>query len=238
MSFRLPFGRGAFFVAAFAFALVALFPLGLAINWLGLDDRGLAAREANGSVWLGALKEAQLGRVPVGDVSARLNSLPLLLGRARVGLARAEETNPFTGAATMARNGFGFDDVTGQLRLGSLFAPLPVTALDLEDVSAGFANGLCSRAEGRVRATVTGQIGGMNLASGLSGAPACAGDAVLIPLVSQSGMEQLNVRFFASGRYRIELAVRTTDAALGQQLTGAGFTPGNGGFLRIVEGSF
>ena len=32
MSFRLPFGRGAFFVAAFAFSLAALFPLGLAIR--------------------------------------------------------------------------------------------------------------------------------------------------------------------------------------------------------------
>lgn len=238
MSFRLPFGRGAFFVAAFAFALVALFPLGLAISWLGLDERGLAARTAEGSVWLGTLKEAQIGRAPIGDVSARLNSLPLLLGRARVGLARADAANPFSGAATMERHGFGFDDVTGQPRLGSLFAPLPITALDLEEVSAGFASGLCARAEGRVRATVTGQIGGMNLTSGLSGTPACAGDAVLIPLVSQSGMEQLNVRFFADGRYRVELAVRTTDAAVGQQLIGAGFTQGNGGFLRVVEGSF
>ena len=71
MSFRLPFGRGAFFVAAFAFALVALFPLRLAIRWLGLDERGLAAREAEGSVWLGALKEAQLGRGRRSATSAR-----------------------------------------------------------------------------------------------------------------------------------------------------------------------
>jgi len=238
MSIRLPFGRGAFFVAAFAFALAALFPLGLAIRWLGLEERGLAARAAQGSVWLGALKEAQLGRAPVGDVSARLNSLPLLLGRARVSLARAEQANPFEGAATISRHGFGFDDVTGRLQLGGLLAPLPITALDLEDVSAGFASGLCSRAEGRVRATVTGQIGGMTLASGLAGAPTCAADAVLIPLVSQSGMEQLNVRFFADGRYRVELAVRTGDAVLVQQLTAAGFTAGNGGFVRIVEGAF
>ena len=45
----------------------------------------------------------------------------------------------------------------------------------------------------------------------------------LIPLVSQSGMEQLNVRFFADGRYRVELAVRSHDAALGQRLIGGRF---------------
>ena len=43
---------------------------------------------------------------------------------------------------------------------------------------------------------------------------------------------------FLIGRYRVELAVRSTDAAVGQQLIGAGFSQGNSGFLRVVEGSF
>lgn len=238
MKIRLPFGRGAFFLAALAFASVATLPLGLAIRWLGLDARGLAAREADGSVWLGALKEAQLGPAPVGDVSARLNSLPLLLGRARVTLARADEAAPFEGAVIISRHAFGFDDATGRLPLGALLAPLPITAIELEDVSAGFASGLCSRADGRVRAVIGGDLGGMNLAAGFAGTASCAGDAVLIPMASQSGMEQLNVRIFASGRYRVELLVRSQDAAMGQRLGAAGFVPGNGGFLRIVEGSF
>ena len=238
MKIRMPFGRGAFFLAALAFSLVATLPLSLALGWLGLDERGLAAREAEGSVWLGALKEAQFGPAPVGDVSARLNSLPLLLGRARVSLARADQAAPFEGAVTMSRHGFGFDDATGRLQLGALLAPLPINAIDLEGVSAGFASGLCSRAEGRVRAVVGGDLGGMNLAAGFAGTASCAGDAVLLPMTSQSGMEQLNVRIFATGRYRVELLVRSQDAALGQRLATAGFAPGNGGFLRIVEGSF
>ena len=44
----------------------------------------------DGQLWLGALKEAQFGAVPLGDVSARLNILPLLLGRARLSLSRDE----------------------------------------------------------------------------------------------------------------------------------------------------
>lgn len=238
MKVRLPFGRVAFAVAVFAFSLVALTPLGLAISWFGLDTRGLAAREADGSVWLGTLKEAQLGPAPIGDVSARLNSLPLFLGRARVSLARADETQPFEGAATVSRHAFGFDDATGQLRLGALLAPLPITAVDLQDVSIGFAGGLCTRAEGRVRAVASGDVGGMSLSSGLAGNASCAGDAALLPLVGQSGMEQLNIRLFADGRYRAELLIRSQDAALGQRLAAAGFAAGNGGFVRIVEGRF
>ena len=86
MKIRMPFGRFAFAVAVFFFALVALTPLGLAIRWFGLDTRGLAAREAEGSVWLGALKEAQLGPAPIGDVSARLEQ-PAALPRPGAGVA-------------------------------------------------------------------------------------------------------------------------------------------------------
>lgn len=238
MRFRLPMGRTAFFLGAFAFALLALLPLRLALGWLGVAGQGLAAREATGSVWLGALREAQLGPVPIGDVSARLNTLPLFLGRARVTLARHDETSPFEGAASVSRHAFGFDDVTGQLRLGGLLAPLPIAALDLEAFSAGFANGLCARAEGRVRATVAGEIGGLAMPAGLSGNAACAGDAVLVPLAGQSGMERLVIRLFADGRYRVELVVRPGDAALGPRLVALGFAPSGGGFVRVVEGQF
>ena len=234
----MPFGRVAFGVAVFFFSLVALTPLGLAIRWFGLDTRGLAAREAEGSIWLGALREAQLGPAPIGDVSARLNSLPLFLGRARVSLARMDQTQRFEGAATVSRHAFGFDNATGQLRLGALLAPLPITAVDLQDVSIGFAGGLCSRAEGRVRAVASGDVGGMSLSSGLAGNASCAGDAALLPLVGQSGLEQLNIRLYADGRYRAELMIRSQDAALGQRLATAGFAAGNGGFVRVVEGRF
>ena len=231
-------GRTAFFLGAFAFALVALLPLRLALDWFGMGERGLAAREAAGSVWLGALKEAQIGPVPIGDVSARLNTLPLFIGRARVTLARHDETSPFEGAATASRNAFGFDDMSGQLRLGALLAPLPIASLELEDVSVGFANGLCARAEGEVRAAIAGEIGGLALPAGLSGNAACAGDAVTVPLAGQSGMERLVIRLYADGRYRVELLVRPGDPALGVRLVAAGFAQSGAGFVRVVEGSF
>lgn len=238
MRVRLPLGRAAFFVAAFAFSLVALLPMRLALDWLGLDTRGLAAREAAGSVWLGALKEAQLGPVPLGDVEARLNSLPLFLGRARLSLSRRGEGGDLEGAAVASRHRFGLDDVTGQARLGSLLAPLPITQFDLDRVSVGFTSGQCERAEGAVRATIAGDVGGIALPSGLNGEARCAEGALLLPLASRSGMEQLNLRLFADGRYRAELLVRPSDPAARQRLAAAGFTPAGAGMARVLEGAF
>lgn len=234
----MPMGRTVFFLAAFAFSLVALFPLRLALDWFGLDERGLAAREANGSIWLGALREAQLGPVPIGDLGARLNSLPLFLGRARVSLVRRGADGVLAGALVASRHSFAFEDLTGQIRLGGQLAPLPLAALDLDDVSAGFSAGQCRQAGGMVRATLAGDLGGIVLPSGLSGTARCESGALLLPLASQSGMEQLNLRLFADGRYRAELLVRPTDPAVGQQLAAAGFAPAGNGFARLVEGSF
>lgn len=238
MRIRLPLRRTVFFLAALAFAIVALLPLRVAIGWFGLNGRGLAAREATGSLWLGALKEAQFGSIPLGDLDARLNVLPLLLGRARLSLRRDAPEGRFEGAVSVSRHGFGLDDLTGQLRLGALFAPLPLATLDLDDVSARFANGRCDHAEGEVRAAMSGDAAGMLLSSVLNGSARCAEGALLIPLASQAGTEQLNLRFEGDGRWRIDLAIRPSDPAVQARLGAAGFTAGQSGFVRRVEGSF
>ena len=238
MRIRLPMGRTSFFLAAFAFALVGLFPLRIALDWFGLDARGLAARSAEGSIWLGALREAQLGPVPIGDVSARLNSLPLLLGRARVTLARPAESEAFEGAVLATRHSFGLEEMSGRLRLGAALAPLPVASVELDEVSAGFEADQCRHAEGRVRAALAGDLGGLAIPSGLSGSARCDAGALLLPLVSQTGLEQLNLRLFVDGRYRAELIVRPSDPSVGPRLVAAGFTQSAAGFARLSEGRF
>ena len=238
MRFRLRVGRKSFLAAAFLFALIALLPLRLAIDWLGYGDRLLTARAATGSIWRGALQEAQAGPVPLGDVTASLNVLPLFLGRARLSLAGADDETGLEGAVTLSRHSFGFDDVTGRFRTMALFAPLPISTLDFDDVSAGFTSGRCTRAGGEVQAGIAGEIAGMPLTSGLRGVARCADDALLLPLVSQSGMEQLNVRLYADGRYRLDLMVRSGDETVRTRLVAAGFRPvGNGHVLRI-DGRF
>ena len=236
MRIRLPFGRTVFFVAALAFAFVALLPLRVAAGWFDLGGRGLTAREARGSLWLGALREARFGTVPLGDLDARLNLLPLFLGRARLSLSRDGPDGAFEGAVTVSRHGFGLDDLSGQLRPGALFAPLPLAALDLNAFTAHFAGGRCDHAEGEVRAGLSGDLAGMS--SGLRGTARCAEGALLIPLASQTGLEQLNLRFEADGRWRIDLVVRPTDPAAQGRLTAAGFAAGPSGYVRRIDGNF
>jgi general secretion pathway protein N len=238
MRIRLNMKRSVFFLAALAFALFALLPLRLVIGWYGLEGRGLAAREATGTLWMGALKEAQFGRVALGDLNARLNILPLFIGRARLSLSRDEAEGRFEGAVTVSRHGFGVDDLNGQLRTGAMFAPVPIATLDLGDVTAHFDGGLCSHAEGEVRAAFAGGMAGLVLPAGLRGTARCAEGALLLPLASSTGMEQLNLRFQADGRWRIDLSVRPSDPAAATPLTAAGFVPSGGALVRRVEGSF
>jgi len=239
MRFRLPLKRTVFFLAALVLALLILLPLRVAAGWFDMGGRGLAAREVEGSLWFGRLREAQFGPVLLGDVDARLNLLPLFLGRARLSLHRdADSGGAFDGAVTVTRNSFGLEDLTGQLQARGLFGPLPIATLDLDDVSVHFEGDQCESAEGQVRAGLSPEVAGLALPSGLSGAVRCQAGAVLLPLAGQSGMEQVNVTIQASGRWQADVVVRPTDPATIQRLTGAGFVPGAGGYVRRIDGSF
>ena len=238
MRIRLPLGRSLFFLVAFLFSMVALLPLRVALDWLALDERGFAAREAKGSIWLGGLTEAQLGTVPIGDVEARLRTLPLLIGRARVDLQRAGDENPFRGAVSVSRHSFGIDDVTARLQIGTAFAPLPIASLELGDLTARFRDGLCASADGLVKAALGGGVAGVALPGGLSGTARCDEGAVLLPMVSQSGLEGLALRLFEDGRYRAEMVVRPGDEAARTRLLAAGFAQTAGGYVLRVSGRF
>ena len=236
MRVRLPLKRTVFFLAAFAFSLVALIPLSFAVGWFGVS--GLAAREATGSIWLGMLREAQLGPVPLGDVRARLNMLPLLLGRARLSLSREGPDGRFEGALSVSRHSFGIEDMTGSFRTGALFAPVPISAFDVDNVTVHFDNGQCESAEGRVRATASGELAGLPVPAGLAGNLRCAEGALLVPLASQSGAGQVNLSIRADGSYRLDLVLRQSDPTLVPRLAAAGFQPSPEGYSRRIEGHF
>ena len=143
------------------------------------------------------------------------------------------------GAATVTRHGFGFDDMTGRLQLtaGALGA-LPLTQLDLGDVTVHFQEGQCVEAAGTVRAAVAGDIGGVALTGGLTGAVRCDAGALLIPLASQSSMESVEVRLFGDGRYEGKVLIRSTDATLRDRMVASGFAVTPQGYGLTVSGRF
>lgn len=238
MRIRLPIGRSLFFAGALAIGLVLLLPMRLAIDWLGLGATGLAAREAQGSVWRGRLTEARVGAIPLGDLAAGLDPLPLLLGRARISVARdGEAGDALDGAVRVARHRFGLEKVTAHIALGQRMMPLPVAAIDLTDLSIGFRDGLCDRAEGLVKASIAGAPAGISLPGGLSGTARCNQGAVMLPLVSQSGMESLTLHVAAGGGYRADLRVRAAAAGAADTLMAAGFAPAGDGYALTVTGT-
>ncbi len=238
MRIRLPLGRSLFFACAFLFALVALLPLRLALHWFGLDSHGFTARQARGSVWLGGLSEAQFGSVALGDLQTRLSSLPLIIGRARIDLKRNDPSNPLTGATTVARHSFGLDDMSARLDVGSAFAPLPIASLDFSQVTAHFVDGACGMASGLVKATIAGDVAGIQLPGGLSGNARCDNGALLLPLVSPPGTEALNLRLRQDGNYQVQLAVRPSDDAMRDRLVASGFQLGATGYVLNADGTF
>lgn len=224
-------------LAVFLVALIALFPLRLALGIMGADRWGVAARAVGGNIWWGGLSQFYAGEVPLGTVDAGLSPIQLLVGRARVDVSRKKGLpDDLSGAFSIGWGRRGIDDVTGALPLGRAAAPLPIGSVAMEDVSVRFSGESCAHAEGRVRVMVPGELAGLNLSQGLSGEARCDGEALVLPLVSQSGMEKLEIHLMPSGRWKADMSVTSTDPTLQQKLGAVGFAPTNNGYAMTVEG--
>lgn len=237
MELLLPARRRLFLLLAFLFAMLALFPMRLAFNMLALQENGLTARAIQGSVWWGSIEQLMLGPVALGNVDARLSPLQLLVGRARMDFFRQRGApDDLKGAVSVNMSSFGLDDVTAHLGVGGLFAPLPVSGFDFDDLSVRFVRGACVRAEGRMKARMAAAPAGLNLSQGLSGEAVCDGNALLLPLTSQSGMETMRLRVEGDRSYSAELLVKTSDPALAADLEKSGFARRSGAMALTVRG--
>jgi general secretion pathway protein N len=239
MRIRLTTNRRTLFLAMFVAAMLALLPLRLVLGWAGLDDQGFAAREVRGSVWSGRLSEARFGELALGDLDARVSPLALLIGRARVALeSRSGSAQALSGTVELSRNRAGVIGATGPIEPGGAFAPLSVTALNLDEVSVRFVDGACEAAEGRVRAEIGGTFLGATLPGAVSGTARCDGGALLLPLVSAAGTEGAALRLWADGRYRAELTLVPSDPAVATRLDAAGFVANGAARMLAIEGRF
>lgn len=236
---RLRTGPTALFGAMLVVALLVFLPMRAALGWFGVGDEGLVARRVTGTIWGATLIDTRFGDLALGNLHAHLSPLPLLVGQARIVLAGPDsDVRPLRGAASVSRHGLGVDALTGTIATGAVFAPVPVTALDLDAVTVRFTDGQCESAEGRVRATLGGAIAGITLPQSVSGTPKCEGTALVLPLVSQAGTEGITLRIAASGRYSAELTLQPTDPIVQQRLESVGFVRAGSGYRQSIEGSF
>ncbi len=224
-------------IAAVLFTLAAIIFMPLR-TIIGGD--GVVARKVEGIVWDGSIRDLRVGRLALGDVNARLHFLPLLLARAQISLSRGDA--PFapglTGSVTRRIGGFSVDNLKATLPVASLFAPLPVENIELQDFSTRFIAGRCADAGGNVRLTVTSGIAGLDLSNGLLGKPRCERGELLIPLLSQSAMERVDIRISADGAYTATIYLEGDRAEQAAAIGLAGFRPVAGGFRMVRKGKF
>lgn len=235
MTRRFPHRQAALFLLFFCLALVASLPLRVAVDLFGLPARGLAAREASGTIWSGRLAEAQFGPARIGNLETNLRLLPLLVGRASLAFADPGPDG-IRGIFSVGPWATGFADVHAQLATGTLLAPLPITAFQLDGVSIAFDSRGCAQARGLVRARSAGSLGPLPLPSAFSGTPRCAGGLLVLPLATQSGMETIELRFGAGGGYDALLRIRPADGAAAAMLVAAGFREVAGAYVLRLRG--
>ncbi|WP_267386746.1 type II secretion system protein N [Sphingomonas sp. GC_Shp_3] len=234
---RLTTGPAAIFGAVFVLALLVLLPMRLVLGAIGVGEQGLSARAVEGSVWGGDLREAQVGRIALGDLGVGVSPLALLLGRARISVSghATDLGRNVHGAIEMSRHSVGIDGMTATLPAGNIFAPVPISSLDLDSVDVKFDGGRCQRASGRVTAALSGDVAGISLAHGMAGDARCDAGALLLPLASQAGTERAVVRLWQDGRFHADLTIQSDDPAA-QKLSLVGFQHGETGYTLSLEG--
>lgn len=222
-------------IAAIMFALAAIIfmPLRMIVG-----GEGVVARRVEGIIWDGSIRDLRIGRVALGDVNARLLFPPLFLGRAKILLSRgdAQFAPGLSGSVTMRIGGFSIDEMRATLPVANLFVPLPVENVELQDLSVRFVSGRCGEASGSVRMTVTGGISGLDLANGLLGKPRCDRGQLLVPLLSQSAMERVDIRISGDGTYTATIFLEGDRSDQSAALGLAGFRAVSGGYRMVRKG--
>jgi general secretion pathway protein N len=201
---------------------------------------GISVRRVDGIIWDGSIRDLRVGRLSVGDVNARLHFWPLWLGRAQISFFRGDAAFApgITGSVTRRFGGASIDNVKATLPVASLFVPIPAENIELQDFSARFTAGRCVEASGNIRLTMANTLPGLDLTNGLLAKPRCDRGQLLIPLLSQSAMERIDIRVAGDGAYTATIFLegdRTEQAAV---LSLAGFRPVAGGYRLIRKGRF
>jgi general secretion pathway protein N len=222
-------------VAALAVAAIIFMPLRTIIA-----GDGVTARKVDGIIWDGSIRDLRLGKLPVGDVNARLLFVPLFMGRAEILLSRgnAQFVPGISGSVSRGLNGVSVNNLSATLPVGTLFAPFPAENIQFEGVSARFAAGRCMEASGQVRLTLSDTMPGLNLQNGMLGQPRCDGAQLLLPLVSQSAMERADIRLSADGSYTVTVMLNGDRGDQAAALNLAGFRSVAGGYRLVQKGRF
>lgn len=238
---KFPANFGAITAGALFALLVAgaSFPMRLVLDGAGAAEAGFSARSVSGSIWQGRLEDAQIGALPLGDMTASVAPLSLLTGDMAVHFRRADPAQAPLEGRLYGGGARGFADVTGDVQLAQRLGPVSLSRVQLSEASLRFdSQGRCVEAGGTAQIGLSSPVAGLSLSQGLTGPISCAGQFAQIALASQSGMEKLTIRFAANGAWRARFAVAgVTDPALQAGLMAMGFRAVGDGYALAVSGT-
>ncbi len=235
----IPWGRRVYLLIIFLAALLAFLPLRLALDAIGVDERGLSARSARGTLWFGRLDEARFGPFDAGTLDTQLNPLALLIGRAQFHFERAGTNTPgLAGTLISSRNRAGVRDLTGTTPITGYPAALPFRQIQWTGTSILFVDGQCREAAGSISASLAGDAGGAGMSTSLTGQPRCDGGRLALDLAGETGLETLSLRISGDGRYEGNFLVRGDNELIRQPLLAQGFRASADGLTMPVRGRF
>jgi general secretion pathway protein N len=217
-------------------AMIALFPLRLALGISDMQSIGFTARQVEGTIWSGSIGELHLRSQPLGAMDVALDPLALLLGNISMGFSRLDNPEGPLEGRLVTGNTRGLIDTSGRIAVADMFAPLPVSALELDKVSVTFRDGQCHKASGQVRPIIAAPIPGVTFDAGLAGVVECDGQRARVRMATPSGAERLEFYVQESGKYRGWMSVRDSRPDVAGALSIFGFRPSPQGMTLTVDG--
>ena len=217
-------------------AAFALFPLRIALDMTGVSRLGLTARQVAGTIWYGRLGELHLGDRRLGTLEVALSPAALLIGRASMRFHRLDGLDgPLDGRLVTGRTR-GVVGVTGRVAIGDMFAPLPISGLDLKNMTILFRRGRCVEADGEIMPIIALPVAGVSFGSGLRGVLRCDGERARVTMTGPGGRERVEFYVHSSGAYRGWISVRGTSSPAAIGLSLLGFKPTAQGMTLSVDG--
>lgn len=223
-----------FFSGILILALIGLFPLRAAIGLSDFRGIGFSARQVAGTIWYGRIGELQLRSQPFGTFEVSLNPVPLLIGNVSMAFNRMDSPEGVLNGKLVAGFRRGLVDTSGRIAVGEMFAPLPIEALELSNVTLLFRGGSCSEAKGTVTAIVNSPVPGMSF-GGLSGKIECDGERARVRM-GAAGTQKIEFYVQSNGRYRGWMNAGAASPEISAALASAGFRPSPQGMSLTVDG--
>jgi general secretion pathway protein N len=204
-------------------------PLKMAVETMHLGKFGLTASEIDGNLWSGHLLNAQLGKVPLGDVSSDMSLADLAKGRVKLVITGTDPVSQLKGAFGYGIGGAGVEGFNLGVS-GLQGAPMmPRAKLVLDGLTAHFPGGECAEASGSARVSLSGA------AAGMSGPALCREGKLVFDMASDSGHEQEVITILSANSYRVRALIKSAPLALAGRLQSAGFVATPDGFVYEGE---